>query len=34
MKKAQLEAAYNRQQKEIADLKDFVKPEQGARSNS
>ena len=24
MKKAQLEAAYNKQQKEIADLKDFV----------
>ena len=24
MKKSQLEAAYNRQQKEIADLKDFV----------
>ena len=24
VKKAQIEAAYNRQQKEIADLKDFV----------
>lgn len=34
MKKAQLEAAYNKQQKEIADLKDFVAQKQGACGNT
>ena len=34
MKKSQLEAAYERQQKEIADLKDFVARNKGACGNA